>query len=378
MKSIQEEREECGGTVLVVDDSADNLQLLTGHLYDAGFEVQFARSGREALDRARSTPPDVIVLDIEMPDMNGFEVCQKLQSDACLRSIPVLFVTSHTDEEYLVRGFEVGGVDYITKPVRRSELISRVRTQQELKCARDRLHAQNEYLTQLNQRKDRFFSMLAHDLRSPFSGILTLARFMKESAEEGSTGDTREFVEALWEASSRLSRLLENLLEWGRLQLYSASAKPQELPVTPLVEEAAGLFEQVAREKGITIEQVVAADLTVFADPTMIDSVLRNLISNAIKFSHPGGQVTVRAAASDDRVRIAVRDTGVGISPERLERIFSDEILVSGVGTSGEKGTGLGLALSRLHAEQNGGTLAVTSTPGKGTTITLELPRTQS
>lgn len=362
------------GTVLVVDDNAENLQLLTGHLYDAGFEVQFAQSGHEALERAHANPPDVIVLDIEMPDINGFEVCRRLQEDAVTNAIPVLFVTSHTDENYLVRGFEVGGVDYITKPVRRSELVSRVRTQQELKSARDRLSTQNAYLTQLNQRKDRFFSMLAHDLRNPFTGIMALANLMKTTHEESGRSDS-EMVSALWDTANHLNRLLENLLEWGRLQLYQSSSKPQHGSVAEMVEESAALFDRLAADKQIRIDRTVSADHTLFADRTMTLSILRNLISNAIKFSHAGGLIVITSADADEMIKITVQDAGVGMAPERLEKLFAEEIVLSGVGTGGEKGTGMGLSLCKLYAEQNGGTLQVESTVGKGTTVTLQLPR---
>jgi two-component system, sensor histidine kinase and response regulator len=365
------------GTALVVDDNPDNLRVVTEILFRAGVDVRFSQSGEEALELARTYPPDVILLDIEMPGMDGYEVCTRLKETPETAESPVLFLTAHDDEEHLVRGFEVGGVDYIIKPVRQSELLSRVQTHLELKRAKDELRLQNHELSRLNSRKDRFFSMLAHDLRNPFGGFLSLVTLLNERQDELEAAERREMLTVLLDTATRLNQLLDNLLEWGRLQLSQAVplTKGESCPLGTVVEDSVQLFQQNAEQKGITIQRDVPGDMTVYADRSMVMLVVRNLLSNAIKFSHPGGTVDIRARSDDGTVTFSVSDGGVGIPKDRLETLFSDESQQSRAGTTGEKGTGLGLSLCRLAVNQNGGTISVESEERKGTTFFVSLPR---
>lgn len=365
------------GTALVVDDNPENLRVVTEILYRAGIDVRFAQSGTEALERALAHSPDVILLDIEMPGMDGYETCRRLKQDPATAGIPVLFLTAHGDEEHLVRGFEAGGVDYITKPIRRNELVSRVRTHLELNHAKDALRIQNQALSRLNQSKDRFFSMLAHDLRNPFSGILSLAQLMDDQGEELSSHERAEMVTVLRQTATHLNQLLENLLEWGRLQMSEGDdvVHRSEFDLASVVRESISLFGQIAQSKGITIRTDGPAPVRVSADRSMVLAVVRNLVSNAIKFSHPGGEVTVTATEPNDQVEIRVADAGVGMTPDRVATLFADEPVSSTFGTDGEKGTGLGLSLCRLWVEKNGGTIRAESTPGRGTTMIVTLPR---
>ncbi|TVQ96714.1 MAG: hybrid sensor histidine kinase/response regulator [Spirochaetaceae bacterium] len=365
------------GAALVVDDNPDNLRVVTEILYRAGIDVRFAQSGHEALERARAHSPNVILLDIEMPGMDGYEVCRRLKRDPATEGTPVLFLTAHGDEDHLVRGFEAGGVDYITKPIRRNELVSRVRTHLELKHAQDALSIQNEALSRLNHSKDRFFSMLAHDLRNPFSGILSLAQLMDEQGEELRSDERAEMVSVLRQTAIHLNQLLENLLEWGHLQMSEGDGTVHRsaFDLASVTQESIRPFGQVAQSKGITIRTDVAADVNAFADRRMVLAVVRNLISNAIKFSHPGGEITITAAERYHQAEIRVADAGIGIPPDRVATLFADEPISSTIGTDGEKGTGLGLSLCKLWTEKCGGIISAESTPGKGTTVTVTLPR---
>ncbi len=239
------------------------------------------------------------------------------------------------------------------------------------------IRQQAEELARSNQVKDRFFSIIAHDLRSPFGGILGLSRMMDEEYEELSEAEIREYIGLIHESSEHVFKLMENLLSWARLQSGHVKPKLEPIDMEKAVYEGLNVFKSVAEEKGIKVSVISEPNLVVLADANMFDTIIRNLVSNAIKFTHPGGRFTIKTFSADDSCCLQIRDTGVGIAPADMENLFSIDRNKSRNGTSSESGTGLGLPLCKEMAEAQEGSIDVKSEVDKGTTFTIRLKQFQ-
>jgi two-component system, sensor histidine kinase and response regulator len=369
-------------TMLIVDDVPENIQVISSILYKHGINISIAQSGGEAFSILAHRIPDLILLDIMMPDMNGFEVCQRLKEDARTSEIPVIFLTAKTNSDDILKGFALGAVDYVTKPFNKAELLSRVNTHLELKHARDTIKAQNQQLLDQNQAlaetnatKDKFFSIIAHDLRNPFNTILTLSGMLHEELSTYTFTQIERYARMLYTASEQVYRLLENLLEWSRSQTDRIEFYPECLPVRNLIADAFATLQSQASDKHVQLHSDLDdKDLYVWADMRMISTILRNLVSNAIKYTECGGEVRVSAHQADDGVEFAVTDTGVGIAPEDVETLFQIDRHYSTVGTAQEKGSGLGLILCKEFLARHGGTIRAESEVGRGSRFTFTLP----
>jgi two-component system sensor histidine kinase/response regulator len=361
-------------TILLVDDSPTNLHVLLSYLKDSGFETLIARSGEGALRQVEYAQPDIILLDVMMPGIDGFETCRRLKNNEATREIPILFMTALSDTVDKVRGFEAGGVDYITKPLQHEEVLARINTHLMIRNLQKQLQEKNRELRELNASKDKFFSIIAHDLRNPFAALLGFTRMAAEGLQNWSRDEIQRMVEDLGNSAETLYELLENLLNWSRLQRGVMEYFPDLVDIAYTVERNMELFATIARQKKITLTSSLEPEIFVFADGKMIDTVIRNLLSNALKFTNAGGNIEISAAYDDSEITIAVADTGVGIPEADLPKLFQLDVKYSNVGTAGEQGTGLGLLLCRDLIEKNQGTIWVESTIGVGTTFKFTLP----
>ena len=226
-------------------------------------------------------------------------------------------------------------------------------------------------LEELNQAKTQFFSLIAHDLRGPMGAIEGLSEILDESCSDFDSGEQKTMLHQLAEASARTSRLLNDLLTWTKSQLGGTRCEPKVLPLLALVEAAAEPLQEIFDRKSLSLILAVPGDLTVFADLPMAQTVVRNLLSNAAKFSHEGGTVAVTAANIDGHTRLTVRDSGVGMADDQVRELFRVGVKVSRPGTKGEPGSGLGLAICREFVEKNGGKIWAESQPDRGTSITV-------
>lgn len=238
---------------------------------------------------------------------------------------------------------------------------------QEIASQRDKLHV-------LNATKDKFFSIIAHDLRNPFNAVMSLLGIMKENFAIMPPDEQREMIHVINDAAKMAANLLENLLEWARAQTGSITPKPISIKADELSAEIIQLMHLNAQHKDIEIKSDVQAGINILADLNMITTVVRNLVNNAVKFTPKGGSVTLSGSLQGDKIHLQVRDTGVGIKSEKLEKLFRIEEAISTPGTDNERGTGLGLIICKEFVELNNGQIFVNSTPGKGTTFTLVLP----
>lgn len=362
--------------ILLVDDQDKNLQLLGNHLHKEGYEVIFASSGEEALNVLSSGLPDLILLDVMMPGMDGYEVCRRLRADPKTALVPVIFITAKITPEDVLMGFEVGGQDYIAKPVKPKELLARVNTQLALQHARKELTETNRQLKTHIDHQKHTFSILSHDLRSPVSTVGALISeliYAVDHDEEKSV--IKEMLEDSSQCIQQLSTLIQDILEWSRMQMDAIRFEPQDFSLLEAVESVISGQAKTAQKKGLTLENEIPADFVIFADINMITTTIRNLISNAIKFTPRGGKIRVWASHEGGNTKVAVEDTGVGMSPQVISQLFKIGEVTSMKGTEHESGSGLGLSLCMGLVERHNGKIDVKSQLGKGTCISFILPQ---
>lgn len=363
--------------ILVVDDTEDNLDLLEFALKRKPVEMIRANSGMECLSLASEKQPDVILLDIQMPEMDGFETLKRLRDNPATAKIPVIFLTAQRKEpESIEKGLLMGVDEYLTKPIDTDELLVRTKTLVRIK----RMEAE------LERTKADFMAMLVHDLRSPLAGIKDVIEFFRELEKTGGdlTPDHFNLLAASQESAERMLQLINNLLDLSKFEAGSITLNKEPLSVRNIVGKAAKQMEFQFRQRNITVRTDVAENLPeVTADASKISQVLMNLLSNALKFSGTGGTVTIAATAAHEPdgagrqevVAIAVSDTGMGIPQEEIPGIFQRYKQASTARRVRQKGTGLGLAICKLIVEAHGGRIGVTSEPGK-TTFRFTLPLT--
>ncbi len=360
---------ETKSNIYIVDDIQENIQVLGNILMENGFNIQIARNGEQALTGIRKKIPDLVLLDVSMPGLNGYEVCESLQADDDTREIPVIFLTARSEKADIVKGFQVGGVDYITKPFNTEELLARVKTHLELKHARDKLK-------ELNATKDTFFRIIGHDLKGPISQMIQLAELLDHHMDDLTANDLQDLIEEMKDSSNRGFRLLENLLEWARSQSGRISFTPGQILINQLLEENIGLLQRQAKAKKITISTHLAYKELVTADANMVNTILRNLISNAIKFTFPNGKIQVHTRKENNSLIVSVQDNGKGMSADDCARLFKIDSGFSTYGTNNEKGTGIGLILCKEFVDQHQGQIWVDSAPDEGSIFSFSLPLT--
>jgi two-component system sensor histidine kinase/response regulator len=350
--------------VLIVDDAAKNLQVLGTILKEEPVDIAAAMNGKQALAVIEKTRPDLILLDIMMPELDGFATMKQLKSNQDTAEIPVIFLTARTEMEDIVKGLKLGAVDYITKPFNSTELLARVRNHLELKRSRDALQ-------EANAAKDKFFSIISHDLRTPFAIIIGFAEYLIDHFGKINEKKSLELYQDILSISRRSHQLFENLLQWARSQAGSIPFRPETLQMKTVVNETVGLLKDRAREKGIRLITDVPEDLIVRADKNMLDTILRNLTGNAIKFTRAGGRVEVTMRKRNSGYQICVADDGVGIPKPIQDKLFRISEHVSTHGTEQEEGAGLGLILVKEFTEKHGGRIEIESEEGKGSKFIL-------
>lgn len=368
-------------TVLIVDDIQDNIKILGSILLKTGINISVATSGEQAISISKQIIPDLILLDVTMPFMDGFTVCTILKEDKNTEHIPIIFVTARVDTEDVVKGFDVGGVDYITKPFRQAELISRMNTHLELAYNRRLVEESNNTLKVVNQEKDKFFSLIAHDLRSPFSGIMGLAQMMDEGFDTMEKSEMKYYISTIFNSLKTQYSFLENLLEWGNLQLNRKAIEIQKYFVHPLINKKFAVFQELAKTKKIDLKNNVSSELEALFDYNLLNSVLHNLISNAIKYSNVGGEIIISSSLNilENTVTISVADNGIGMKDNAKEKLFKLDQIYTTPGTNDESGSGLGLILVWEMINKLNGKIWFESIQNKGTTfyISLQIPKSE-
>lgn len=356
--------------VLIVDDVAENIQVVANHLRGEEYDLLYATDGQGALDVLWESDVDLILLDVMMPGMSGFDVCRRLKAEPVTREIPVIFLTAKTDTDCIVEGFGLGGVDYITKPFNAPELIARVRTHIRLCLSEREVRA-------LLAAKDRFLSIMVNELGAPFSSLRGILKIIDRDRQGLEEEELADYLRITLGMAEEIGSVIENLLSWAKLQTGVFGFQPTELKVADLIEDQLQLQRFDVEAKHLDIQLELEPGLTVYADPEMIGVAIGNLLSNAIKYSHNGGAVILRAVRRDDRIDITVVDRGVGIPAIYQGELFKLDCRLNREGTAGEVGSGLGLLLSKGFIEQNAGTIQLESEEGKGTSVRISIPASE-
>ncbi len=363
--------------ILIVDDVVSNVLLLKILLTNEKFQVCTASNGNMCIEMAKSEHPDLILLDVMMPDLNGFDTAVILKKDPETQEIPIIFLTALNNPSDLVKGFQVGANDFLTKPFNKEELVMRVMHQIQLVAAKRIIVRQNEELKRTISNRDKMYSVIAHDLRSPMASIRMVLNLAVNVVSPDVVGDE---IFGLLDKANRESEethdLLDNLLKWTKSQTGRLNVVYQEIDLDDIVPGAVDIFRMIAEMKKIDLKYLPADEkLTVHGDNDMIKTIIRNFLSNAVKFTPEGKGIEVFYKREGDFARICVRDHGVGIAPERVETIFHTGETT--YGTGGEEGSGLGLQLCQDFARKNGGDAQVESTLGEGSTFSFTIPLTK-
>lgn len=360
--------------ILVVDDNPKNLQIIALTLRELNYKLIIADGGQKAIDLAERYRVDLILLDVMMPGVDGFEVCRVIKSKPENEGIPIIFLTALSEKTNLVTGFELGAVDYITKPFNKEELLSRIKTHLDLKFARDQLQLVSSNLAESNAIKDKMFSVIGHDLRSPVGSVKMMLDLLLSNIDNYDSNEIKRIIGSLVRTTDEVFNLLENLLWWARSQSGSLVNIPENIELHSLISGLYYLNKESLSLKNIQLENLIDEKCIVFADMNMLKTVLRNLISNSIKFTPAGGKISVSAIEEDEIVKIRVSDNGVGISKENLTKLFDEKQQMTSPGTNNEAGSGLGLILCKNFIQANNGRINVESILDKGTTFTIEIP----
>jgi signal transduction histidine kinase len=367
--------------ILVVDDDPRNRKLLEEYLLGAGYGVRVAADGRTALAMAAERPPDLVLLDVMMPDLSGLEVCRQLKNDPRTRLCQVVLVTALDGVPQRVEGLDTGADDYIAKPVRREEFMAKVRSMlrarrltAELEEARETLAQRNAKLEELEGLKETLTQTLVHDLKNPLAAVLGNLELMERKADESVVHLVRRSKAAAW----RMHQMILNLLDIAQLEEGKLLLHPETIDAGSLARKACQEMEGGAAQRGVSL-QILADEATAVmkGDGAVLRRVLDNLLSNAIEHSPQGGVVRVAVALCEEGIEIAVSDQGSGVPPEHREKIFEKfQRLESRKSVAGAN-RGLGLTFCRLAVEAHGGTIWVDDAPAGGALFRALLPATE-
>ena len=366
-----------GRKILIVDDDRVNLRILAGILRSEGYVLADADSGESALEKFAQFGPDLVLLDVMLPGIDGFETCRRLKKQHGEGSAPVIFITAKNESDDVVEGLGAGGVDYLPKPFKAKEVLARIRSHLQNQLLAEQQKLLVEQLSYANAQKNKFLGMAAHDLRNPLASIRGLAEFLRDGAVGPMTAEQKDFITVIHSASQSMLDLVNELLdvaviESGELKLHLG---PHDL--TGLISRSVSQTNiEAGKKKTTVIFAPTATTVTLVIDEAKIRQVIDNLLSNAVKYSPPGSTITV--TVQQDPVHgtcaFSVQDQGPGIALGERDRLFKDFSRLSAQPTGGEKSTGLGLAICRKIIGAHRGTITVENLPIRGCEFRVTLP----
>lgn len=362
--------------ILIVDDVLSNVLLLKVLLTGEKYTIVTANNGKQALEQVEKEKPDLILLDVMMPDINGFEVAKILKSQSETSEIPIIFLTALNSTPDIVKGFQTGGNDFISKPFNKEELLIRVKHQISLIAAKRFIVAQTEELRKTIIGRDKLYSVIAHDLRSPMGSIKMVLNMLTMSLPKEVIGEEMfDLLNTANQTTEEVFGLLDNLLKWTKSQIGRLNVVYQDYNIVEMIEGIIEIFTMLGELKQIKIRFIDHEDkFFVRADIDMIKTVLRNLISNAIKFSHDHSEIWIDLTVADGNAVVSVKDFGCGMDEDQQKKLLHTDTHFSTFGTNNEEGSGLGLLLCVDFVEKNGGRLWFESTKGEGSTFYFTVP----
>lgn len=375
--------------ILVVDDVSKNIQIIANTLGSEDYSIAFATNGADALKHAFNNSFDLILLDVSMPGMNGFEVSEKLKEHENSKETPIIFITALTETESVLKGFEVGAVDYITKPFNDQELKARVTTQLELKQQRDiiknlntnlekkveertkDLIKANKKLQVLEKAKSDFLTLISHELRTPLYGILGFAEILNETVTDD---ESKEFLHNLMDSAKRLSRFAEAALLITSLQAKNYPVEYRKADLIEIISETIEELKGQIKEKDLTLkEHYSTEEILAAVDISLVKKCLQFVLENAVKYSYKGGKITISLSSNKKNFELAVRDNGDGFSEEALNQLY--DFFATNSVMNHTEGFGLGLAAVKLILNAHNGDIKINNLEPKGAEVILLLPK---
>jgi two-component system sensor histidine kinase/response regulator len=369
-----------GRKVLIVDDDRVNIRILAGILQGEGFVLAEAESGERALETYATFRPDLVLLDVVMPGIDGFETCRRMKTDYGPKSAPVIFITARSESDDVVEGLGAGGVDYLPKPFKPKEVLARIRSHLQNRILVEQQKALVEQLSKANQAKNRFLGMAAHDLRNPLASIRGIAEFLQEGTVGPLSADQLDLIQTIHGAAQSMLDMVNELLDVATIESGELKLQRGVHDMTDLVSKGvAAINREAVRKQTRVVFDPPPAPVQLQIDPAKMRQVVDNLLSNAVKYSPPGSTITA-ALANDDSsgtCSFAVRDQGPGIPEGERDRLFKDFSQLSNKPTAGEKSTGLGLAICRKIVDAHHGAIVAENLPGGGCEFRVTLPAFQ-
>lgn len=361
----------------MVDDTPNDLQIIGNILHEREYKIAAVNNGKEALEFVKKATPNLILLDVLMPNMDGYEVCRRMKENEKTKDIPIIFISALRDKKNLLEGFAHGAVDYITKPFNRDEVYARVKAHLTIYNQRNELDRLNEKLKETNATKDKFFSIIAHDLKNPLGAFKNVTSFLLKNLRELDDAERMEFLHLMNSSAEHIYSLLENLLHWSKTQSGNIEFNPEDNDLGFIAQDSIQLLKMNADKKSINLHSEIKDRTLVLSDLNMTSTIIRNLLSNAIKFTPDGGEVKIYAKSVGNFQEVTIEDNGVGIPDNVIDKLFRVDVHISTKGTSKEDGTGLGLVLCKEFVEKNGGKIRVESQLDKGSKFIFTMPKSK-
>jgi len=362
--------------ILLVDDRPANLYALECILMEEDREILKANSGQEALKIALQEDLSLIMLDVQMPEMDGFEVARILKSTNRTKKTPILFVTAISKEKkYMIQGLEEGAIDYLFKPLDMDITKAKVNTLLQFNAQQKELQMMNLELAQLNEQKNYFMGVASHDLRNPLCNIITLASFLEEETKDHLENQHLEYLRIIISSSEQVLDMLNNLLDVTKIETGKTALQLKEANICELIQGIVAEYHITASKKKITLEFSYNDKLPkVNIDTDQMNHVIGNLISNAIKYSNENTNIEIIAEVKDHSIQVSVIDQGQGIPEDEIKLLFGKFSKTSVKSTAGERSVGLGLNITKKVIESHGGQIWVKSKVGEGSTFSFTLP----
>jgi len=363
--------DQTSSSILVVDDTPANLQMLADMLKRRGYRARPVPSGRLALQAAKVDPPDLILLDVNMPEMDGYEVCAELKKDPALAAIPVIFISAYGETADKMRAFTAGGLDYITKPFHVEEVEARVAVHLQLRRQQRELETMLAQQRELENMRDSMVHMIVHDLRAPLTAVFNYLDLVREQEAGFIAPESMQNLDFAMKASRWMVQMVNVLLDASKIESGQMTLRRVECDVGDVVSDAIDAIRSLADEKNVLYQ---SSHVRAAVDRDAIARVVQNLVTNAVKLTPPGGDVRISLQTKDESLRVEVSDHGPGIAAEHHPKIFEKFGQLDTNVRQSIPSSGLGLYFCKLAVEAHGGSIGVNSEVGQGSTFWFELP----
>ncbi len=359
--------------ILIVDDDINVVKAIERLLFSKNYIVYSALSGDEALTKLKETQADIMLLDIIMPEMDGYKLCDILKNDERYSLMPIIFLTEANDTESIVKAYEHGAVDYIVKPFNPQVLFARINTHLQLKKSQEKLQDMDEV-------KTKFFSIMTKDIKDNLLGMKGMADFLVQDLAEIKEKNTEgiKMAKILQDDSRQLYELLENLIDWASIETDQTKIYPVNFKVCDVINNTVEAFKNSLNKKRINISIDCNDEIELKTDPDALKIIFSKILSNAIKYSYPEGNIELRVEKKNSNCIFTITDHGVGMDMEVVKSIFKlDTPHPKTIGTAEEKGTGLGLIICNALIEKMNGSINIESKKFRGVKVTFTLPDIQ-